>query len=51
MGLVKDFLTRDLLLWSASAWLPCGGVSLENELRGYFDLGEQQDPRPSTEPK
>ena len=38
-----------------SEWLPCSGVSLENELSSDFDLGEQQqeqqDARPSTEPK
>ena len=34
-----------------SEWLPRGGVSLENEPSGDFDLGEQQDPWPSTEPK
>ena len=50
MGLVKKFFDERFAFMD-SEWLPRGGVSLENELSGYFDLGELQDSRPSTEPK
>ena len=50
MDLVKNFFDKRLVFMD-SEWLPRGGVSLENEPSGDFDLGEQQDPWPSTEPK
>ena len=50
MDLAKNFFDERFAFMD-SEWLPHGGVSLENELSGDFDLGEQQDPQPSTEPK
>ena len=54
MDLIKNFFDKRFAFMD-SEWLPCSGVSLENELSSDFDLGEQQqeqqDARPSTELK